>query len=56
MVFEHEIDPSMGNEEHQKELGKIHGGTLSEVGDDPDYFVPQIHGFNPSGFDGLIKC
>lgn len=24
MVFKHEIDPSMGNEEHQTELNKIH--------------------------------
>lgn len=24
MVFAHEIDPSMGNEEHQKKLSEIH--------------------------------
>lgn len=24
LVFKHEIDPSMGNEEHQQELNKIH--------------------------------
>ncbi len=24
LVFKHEIDPSMGNKEHQQELNKIH--------------------------------
>lgn len=24
LVFKHEIDPSMGNKEHQEELNKIH--------------------------------
>lgn len=26
LVFKHEIDPSMGNEQHQQELNNIHGG------------------------------
>lgn len=30
LVFKHEIDPSMGNQKHQKQLNKIHdsGKTL----------------------------
>lgn len=27
MVFKHEIDPSMGNEQHQQELNNIHSGN-----------------------------
>ncbi len=27
MVFKHEIDPSVGSVEHQKELSKIHNST-----------------------------
>lgn len=39
LVFKHEIDPSMGNEAHQKELNEIHNKpTLEELGDE--------HGFN----------
>lgn len=26
LVFKHEIDPSMGDEEHQESLNKTHGG------------------------------
>ena len=28
LVFKHEIDPSMGNVEHQQELNKIHSPSL----------------------------
>lgn len=28
LVFKHEIDPSMGDAAHQKELNKIHNGPL----------------------------
>ncbi len=28
LVFKHEIDPSMGDEEHQKVLNKIHNGKI----------------------------
>lgn len=28
MVFKHEIDPSMGGDEHQEKLNKAHGGPL----------------------------
>lgn len=28
LVFKHEIDPSMGNEKHQKELNNIHNSTI----------------------------
>lgn len=34
LVFKHEIDPSMGNEEHQNELNSIHntiGGKKDDV-------------------------
>jgi hypothetical protein len=27
LVFKHEIDPQMGDEKHQEELNKIHGGA-----------------------------
>lgn len=30
LVFEHEIDPSMGDEEHQEKLNQIHSG-IGEV-------------------------
>jgi hypothetical protein len=29
LVFKHEIDPSMGNQDHQNELNKIHSGMFS---------------------------
>jgi hypothetical protein len=28
LVFKHEIDPEMGNEQHQQELNAIHSGKL----------------------------
>lgn len=31
LVFKHEIDPSMGNEEHQKELNEIHSPKPSKI-------------------------
>lgn len=31
LVFKHEIDPSMGDEEHQKELNAIHNGTSDKA-------------------------
>jgi len=40
LVFKHEIDPSMGNEEHQKALNKIHN-------------TPP---FDPSKYDGTLRC
>jgi hypothetical protein len=40
MVFKHEIDPSMGDEEHQKELDEIH---------DPGRRSPFLPGGGPGG-------
>jgi len=31
LVFKHEIDPSMGDEEHQNELNNIHNGNPSDI-------------------------
>ncbi len=31
LVFKHEIDPSMGGPEHQKELNDIHNGPLEQT-------------------------
>lgn len=31
LVFKHEIDPSMGDEKHQKELNDLHGKDRAEV-------------------------
>jgi len=31
LVFKHEIDPSMGDEEHQKALNKFHSTGKSDV-------------------------
>lgn len=31
LVFKHEIDPSMGNKEHQKELNKIHNPPGDQI-------------------------
>ena len=41
LVFKHEIDPSMGNEEHQNELNEIHNKP------------PKPNG---SGGDLLVRC
>lgn len=32
MVFKHEIDPSNGTPEHNKELSKLHSSTASSLG------------------------
>jgi hypothetical protein len=48
LVFKHEIDPSMGAEEHQDELNEIHEGPCSP----PLHDKPQ---FRPHG-DLLIRC
>lgn len=32
LVFKHEIDPSMGNEQHQQELNEIHNSNSSNQG------------------------
>lgn len=40
LVFKHEIDPSMGNQQHQDDLNKIHGQS--------------VPGGKPS--DVLIRC
>lgn len=31
MVFKHEIDPSNGTPEHNKELAKVHGGKFDGI-------------------------
>jgi hypothetical protein len=31
MVFKHEIDPSNGSPEHNKELSKVHNETLVDI-------------------------
>lgn len=31
LVFKHEIDPSMGNKQHQEKLNKVHHGGLSDL-------------------------
>ena len=43
LVFKHEIDPSMGNAEHQAELNQIHS---------PHLYPGQTGGSN----DGLMRC
>lgn len=34
LVFKHEIDPEMGDEEHQNKLNQIHGGGFKPGGSD----------------------
>lgn len=41
MVFRHEIDPSMGSAEHQKDLNDTHNGILVK---------PTIYGTNEHNF------
>lgn len=31
LVFTHEIDPGMGDDEHQSKLNKLHGGSAVET-------------------------
>lgn len=46
MVFEHEIDPSHGDEEHQKKLKEIHKGkSLAE----------QLTGFSKDKIEEILK-
>ena len=46
LVFKHEIDPSMGDDEHQAKLNKIHTP-----------FVDHPSGFIKHGDDGtLMRC
>lgn len=35
MVFQHEIDPSMGNKDHQEKLNQIHWGASATSQDKP---------------------
>ena len=39
LVFKHEIDPSYGDKEHQKELDEIHG-EIDELKNKPAVYVP----------------
>lgn len=53
LVFKHEIDPSMGNQEHQNELNQIHNKpTLIELGKKHNFEVLEnvniaLHGTCP---------
>lgn len=50
MVFRHEIDPSMGDQEHQTELNEIHeGGSVT-----PQTPFSQAH--QSPGVDELYRC
>lgn len=42
LVFKHEIDPSMGDDKHQDELNKIHGGNGT--------------GVNPNEHGVVLRC
>ena len=46
MVFFHEIDPSMGDEEHQGKLNEIHHGAVSSQ------VIDLLHG-QPTGIEGF---
>lgn len=66
LVFKHEIDPSMGNAAHQKELNKIHESiffnpineeeAIAKWGPKPsDKHVFNMHGwYNPA--EGVPRC
>lgn len=65
LVFKHEIDPSMGNENHQIELNKIHSGepefmslewAIQHYGSKPsDKHEFNMHGwYDPS--EGIPRC
>ena len=41
LVFKHEIDPAMGNEEHQVELNKIHNGDEAGFTYTDNYLFPK---------------
>lgn len=52
LVFKHEIDPSMGDADHQKELDDIHNKpTLEQLGEKHDFEVSR-HG--PCPFPGYV--
>lgn len=42
LVFIHEIDPSMGNKEHQEKLNDTHKPTLQELGEEHGFEVQDI--------------
>lgn len=44
LVFKHEIDPSMGNEQHQQELNNIHNTkpTLEDLGEKYGFEVNKV--------------
>lgn len=52
LVFKHEIDPSMGDENHQLELNNIHNKpTLEQLGEEHGFSVNTnvnpLHGHQP---------
>ena len=51
LVFKHEIDPSMGGPDHQKELNKIHGKNISPGSASTPPTVSHM-----VGGDVLIRC
>ena len=59
LVFKHEIDPSMGDEEHQAELREIHNPPENKdsksVDDSVEDLVKRNRGFRPGrGGSGLM--
>ena len=55
LVFKHEIDPSMGDEDHQDELNKIHT-KLKQVGEKADEAIKEAKRPKFSHRDTLIRC
>jgi len=54
LVFVHEIDPSMGDQEHQEKLNKIHqGGNESHIG---DFRFQQPKGYYQPKADEVMRC
>lgn len=51
LVFIHEIDPSMGGQEHQDKLNEVHKPTLEELGEQHGFDVQSgtqnLHGACP---------
>lgn len=68
LVFKHEIDPSMGGREHQKELDQIHNPTLQELGEQhgfqvtdtpcpgPGYEYSTLHKIWYDPLEGAPRC
>ena len=63
LVFKHEIDPSMGDENHQKELNKIHNAfpqTEEEAVERWGAKPSSEHKFNMHGWydpkEGVPRC